>query len=148
MFRPLQHFGFDKELVYAYTNGQCWYLTQALMEKAGLEPVAFWAEGLIYHVGVALPDNTVVDVLGVWERETWMRKWKQIMMEITSRDIKDVRLGEVSSEDEYWMLATCRYAIENMLNEELYLSQTLDQLSNAILGSLAFSSRLPQLQSV
>ncbi|MBC9704061.1 MAG: hypothetical protein H9W81_03365 [Enterococcus sp.] len=144
MFYPIHYFGFDEELIFTYTTGRCWFLVRALQEECGLEPIAFWADGLIHHVGALLPDGTIVDVTGVWDRHTWMRKWANYL-EVTAggEPPQDVLLTAPDDRDWYWYESGELYRNNEMLSEELYLSHTLGSMVQAIIRILTFKNLLP-----
>lgn len=145
MFYPLHYFGFDDELVFTYTAGRCWYLVHALVEATGLEPVAFWAEGLIYHVGVLLPDGTIVDALGVWDPQTWENRWAK-KLEVNRGGVPPigVLVAPPDTRDGYWQESVEVYETEDMLTEELYLSHTLEGLTRAIVNILVSRNLLEE----
>lgn len=96
MTSPIRSFSFDENVVDYYTRGGCWYLCLALMERTGLEPVALWAKGKIYHVGVKLPGGDIVDIDGVWQSDAWAAFWQR---EFESHPVE---VAPTSHHDEYW----------------------------------------------
>lgn len=146
VFYPLHYFGFDEELIYTYSTGRCWYLVHALMERTGLEPIAFWAEGLIHHVGLLLPDETVVDVIGIWDKSSWEGKWTHTLAAGRGNNIPyGVSLRPPTVWDEYWRKSRQHYDAQDMLNEELYLSRTLGQMTDAISSLLVAKNLIPPI---
>lgn len=96
MTSPIRSFGFDENVVDYYTSGGCWYLCFALMERTGLEPVALWAKGKIYHVGVKLPNGDILDIDGIWRPVLWESFWQR---EFESHP---VGIAPTSSMDDFW----------------------------------------------
>lgn len=127
---PTHIFGFDERALRAYSNGSCWYLALALQHKSGLKPIGLWADGSIRHVGVELSDGRIVDIEGIWNRESWLVDWK---CELDYLD--HVYVDDVTPEDEHWFLATQLFD-ETMLDANITDDETLDETADRILMML------------
>jgi hypothetical protein len=67
-------FGFEPDIIEAFTNGDCWALAIELSRQSGYPVVTMSTEddrGEWCHVGVELPNENVLDARGEYEVEAW-----------------------------------------------------------------------------
>lgn len=130
-FRPVYDFDFSESTVDEYIHGDCWYLALALSNHLNLPVVAIWGDREIQHVGVELPNNNVVDIMGVWRSDSWSGYWYD---ELDACD--DVYYDGVDEEDDNWCNALSVYSDEMLTQQIAGGSPTLGETMEEVLRHL------------
>lgn len=92
---PEVEFGFDESVIDELVNGCCWSLAAVLHHRSGLPFAALYGDGEVVHVGVELPDGTVVDIEGIWDSGVWESAWVERL-----EDVWEIYAGFISDDFE------------------------------------------------
>lgn len=130
MTSPIVSFGFDEDIENLYSNGYCWYLALALQSKTNFSVLGVWHKGSIHHVGIQLPNNQIVDIMGVWNFGHWHAFWET---EFGSNHPTSISLA--TSLDPFWATALDLYK-SSMLDDDFGYSHTLNDVAEQILNCL------------
>lgn len=130
-FRPAYDFDFNESTVDEYTHGDCWYLALALSNRLNLPVVAIWGDAEMQHVGVELPDNSVVDIMGVWDSCSWSGYWYEELS-----DCYDIYADGVDEKDDNWCNALSVYSDEMLTQQIASGSPTLGETMEDVLRHL------------
>lgn len=72
---PTKPFYFSPLEKSIFTQGDCWVLARELHGISGWGIVTAGDEFDWYHAANRLPDGSIIDIMGIWEENTWLAYW-------------------------------------------------------------------------